>query len=62
MLIYRCDLCGNIIEGEPVSANQSYWAHADLCESCGKPILDFLDKNELFDHKAKRDAQSLLDS
>lgn len=54
MYVTKCDFCKKVIKGEPVTAGLGRWNGLDLCEKCGKPILDFLKENEVLDEENKR--------
>ena len=47
MRITKCDLCKKSIKGEAVNAGVGFYRRAELCVSCGKPVLDFLNRHKL---------------
>ena len=50
MDIKKCDICKKIIREHPISASFVTYPNvnrADLCAECGKPIVEFFDKNKL---------------
>jgi hypothetical protein len=55
MLVYKCDICKKVIkdkENSSVSVG-TYFRNKTLCNKCGKPILDFMIKNNLIEKKEK---------
>lgn len=46
MRITKCDLCKKSIKGDAVNAGVGFYSRAELCLSCGKPVLDFLKKHK----------------
>lgn len=53
MTIQKCDKCGKIIKTEPIRVGVG-WSGAELCQICGKEIIDFLVKNHLQEEKLVR--------
>ena len=53
MNIKKCDLCHKIIkkDDKTVIAGFGWIQGSELCEKCGKPVLDFLRKKKLIDSK-----------
>lgn len=53
MLIYKCDLCKKTINKNEnyVSAGIGWSGTKQLCLSCGKPILKFLEQKGLIENK-----------
>ena len=47
MRILKCDLCKKKIKREPVTAGVGFLSRVELCEKCGKPIINFLKKNKV---------------
>ncbi len=48
MRAYKCDFCKKVIQYDSmVSAGFGYSKNVELCDKCGKPILDFLKKNKI---------------
>jgi hypothetical protein len=48
MRVNKCDFCKKIIQYDNmVSAGVGYSKSVELCEKCGKPVLDFLKKNKV---------------
>ena len=47
MRVLKCDFCKKNIKGEPITAGIGFLSGVELCEKCGKPILNFLRKNEI---------------
>ena len=48
-MIAKCDLCKKEIKNEPITAGLGFLAKNQLCERCGSPILEFLEKHKLAD-------------
>lgn len=47
-MVLKCDFCKKIIkDNKPVKAAFTYLYSVDLCDKCGKPILNFLKKNKI---------------
>ena len=47
MRVTKCDFCKKNIKNEPVLVRFGYLNSVELCEKCGKPVLDFLKKNKI---------------
>ncbi len=50
MDIVKCDLCKKVIKEHPIRASFVDYPNinrADLCDKCGKPIVDFFERNKL---------------
>ena len=50
MLVYKCDICKKEIrkENEMISVDAGgLFRRYFLCGRCGKPVINFLDKNKL---------------
>jgi len=50
MEITKCDLCKKIIREHPIRASfvdNPNINRAELCVECGKPIVEFFEKNKL---------------
>jgi len=46
MKVTKCDLCKKSIKDEPITAGLGFFPKAELCDTCGAPILKFLIKNK----------------
>lgn len=46
MRILKYDLCKKNIKDEPITAGVGFFSKAELCEKCGKPIKNFLEKHK----------------
>jgi hypothetical protein len=50
MEVTKCDLCKKVIEEHPIRASFIDYPdinRADLCAECGKPFVEFFEKNKL---------------
>ncbi|MEK7617637.1 MAG: hypothetical protein AAB410_00665 [Patescibacteria group bacterium] len=48
MFVYKCDICKKEIKGKEIRASApGQFANFTFCEKCGKPISQFLKKNNL---------------
>jgi len=47
----KCDLCKKKIKDKPIIAGIGFLEGAELCDKCGRPILEFLRKNKLIEDK-----------
>jgi len=51
-MVLKCDFCKKVIkENKSIKAAYTYLYSVDLCEKCGKPILNFLKKNKVIKTK-----------
>jgi hypothetical protein len=56
MTIRKCDKYGRTIKTEPIRAGIGLFvASVELCNKCGKGIIDFLVSNNLLVEKLKRE-------
>ena len=56
----KCDLCKKSIKGEAVIAGTGFFPKAELCEKCGKPILDFLRRYKFIEKLKKAKLKSSM--
>ncbi len=47
MRILKCDFCKKVIKDKPITAGLGFLNNVELCEKCGKPVLNFLKKNKV---------------
>lgn len=53
MFVRKCDLCKIETENLVVARLELSGAKADLCKTCGEPVLKFLRKNKFIDKNDK---------
>jgi len=46
MRVTKCDLCKKNIKDAPIIAGVGFFPNAELCERCGKPIKNFLERHK----------------
>lgn len=62
MYTISCDICKKEIPDYSTKVSAGYkFENFHLCETCGQPILNFLVKKKLLDHKNKTTLQSFKD-
>ncbi|OVE78725.1 hypothetical protein BVY00_02040 [bacterium G20] len=54
MTIKKCDKCSKTISDKPVIISLGYWPKVELCESCAKPVLEFLDRKDLLQEELQK--------
>jgi len=52
MRVLKCDFCKKVIKNnKSVNAGLGYLNGVELCEKCGKPVLNFLKNNKVIKTK-----------
>ena len=54
MRINQCDLCGRTVEGTIVMVGKLL-SGVELCRYCAKPVIEFLEENNLLDKARLQD-------
>ncbi|OGZ26820.1 MAG: hypothetical protein A2365_01305 [Candidatus Nealsonbacteria bacterium RIFOXYB1_FULL_40_15] len=54
MYLTKCDFCKKVIKNESIRVGFGFANGLDLCEKCGKPVVDFLKENGVLDEENKR--------
>ena len=49
MRVTKCDLCKKIVGRDYVSAEVGFYSSAELCYTCGEPIVKFLKKHKFLE-------------
>lgn len=53
MLVTKCDFCKKIVKDNAMIAGVGFH-RVELCEKCGKPVLNFLKKNKIIEEENRK--------
>jgi len=52
MTINKCDVCGLEMSGKPIVIGvNSIFPTVDICQTCAKPVINFLNEKQLLQKK-----------